>query len=42
MIHSIGLKAAQEQGIEVNFENQEFLDLMKEKTAGVENFQSRL
>ncbi|MGR3565592.1 MAG: TAXI family TRAP transporter solute-binding subunit [Heliomarina sp.] len=36
------LKAAQEQGIEINFEDQEFLDLMKEKTAGVENFQSRL
>lgn len=37
-----GLKEAREQGIEVNFENQEFLDLMAKKTEGLTGFRSRL
>ncbi|WP_298860262.1 TAXI family TRAP transporter solute-binding subunit [uncultured Sulfitobacter sp.] len=37
-----GLKEAMEQGIEINFENQEFLDHMAKKTQGLTGFRSRL
>jgi TRAP transporter TAXI family solute receptor len=37
-----GLKTAQEQGVEVNFENEEFLAIMREATEGLPVFRSRL
>ena len=37
-----GMKAAMEQGVEVNFENQAFLDIMAEYTKDLEPFRSRL
>ena len=37
-----GMKAAMEQGVEVNFENQAFLDIMTEYTKDLEPFRSRL
>ncbi len=37
-----GMKAAMEQGVEINFENEEFLNLMAEYTKDLEPFRSRL
>ncbi|MEQ6203534.1 TAXI family TRAP transporter solute-binding subunit [Sulfitobacter sp. HNIBRBA2951] len=37
-----GMKAAMEQGIEINFENEEFLNLMAEHTKDLQPFRSRL
>jgi hypothetical protein len=37
-----GLKDAMEQGVEVNFENEAFLEIMAKHTEGLSRFRSRL
>jgi hypothetical protein len=37
-----GLKDAMEQGVEVNFENEAFLEIMAKHTEGLNRFRSRL
>jgi len=37
-----GMKEAMEQGVEMNFENQEYLDILAKHTDGLEPFRSRL
>ncbi len=37
-----GMKAAMEQGVEINFENEEFLNIMADHTEGLKTFRSRL
>ena len=39
---SAGMKEAMEQGVEMNFENQEYLDILAKHTDGLEPFRSRL
>jgi hypothetical protein len=36
------MKAAQEQGVEIDFENQAFLDILNEHTSDLEGFRTRL